>query len=127
MPAALIWKGVAELLSGGVSSLPKTAAMAAIIGAILGITLEVARMASRGRFPLSPVGLGLGTVISWSNCFAMFLGAFVFWLAERVWRDAHSEGNRIVVPNQEPICAGIIAGGSLMGILTKVIETFFLK
>jgi putative OPT family oligopeptide transporter len=127
MPAALIWKGVAELLSGGVAGLPQTAVYAALIGAVLGITLEVVRMGTRGRFPLSPVGLGLGTVISWSICFAMFLGAFTFWLAEKIWRDANSRGNRIIVQNQEPICAGIIAGGSLMGILAKVIETFLLK
>jgi len=127
MPSASVWTGVAELLSGGVRGLPRSAVCAALIGAFLGIVLEVVRIASRGRFPLSPVGLGLAFIIPWYYCFAMFLGALVFWVAERIWRDVHSEGNRIIVQNQEPICAGIIAGGSLMGILTKVIETFWLK
>ena len=49
----------------------------------------------------------------------------LFWGGTR--EECLSRGNRIIVQNQEPICAGIIAGGSLMGILTKVIETFFLK
>lgn len=127
MPSALIWKGVAELLSGGVGSLPGSAVRAALVGAILGIAMEIVRIVSRGRFPLSPIGLGLGTVIPWSTCFAMFMGAFVFWVAEKVWRNVRSKGHRVIVQNQEPICAGIIAGGSLMGILTKVIEVFCLK
>jgi hypothetical protein len=32
--------------------------------------------------------------------------------------------NRVVVQNQEPICAGLIAGGALMGIVVAVAELF---
>jgi hypothetical protein len=34
--------------------------------------------------------------------------------------------NRIIVQNQEPICAGVIAGGALMGIAVILIENFAL-
>ena len=34
--------------------------------------------------------------------------------------------NRVIVKNIEAICAGLIAGGALMGILVKVITTFVL-
>jgi hypothetical protein len=32
--------------------------------------------------------------------------------------------NQVVVQNQEPICAGLIAGGALMGIAVAVAELF---
>lgn len=126
MPAASIWRAVAEVLTQGVSNLPTSAAYAALIAAVLGIALEATRMISRDRFPLSPVGLGLACVIPWSQCFAMFLGAFVFWLAGKIWTREGSAGHRIVVDNQEPICAGVIAGGALTGIGCIVIETLVL-
>jgi uncharacterized oligopeptide transporter (OPT) family protein len=35
--------------------------------------------------------------------------------------------NQVVVQNQEPISAGLIAGGALMGILVMVTETTLLE
>ncbi|MCA9153075.1 MAG: OPT/YSL family transporter, partial [Planctomycetales bacterium] len=40
MPAAQIWKAVAELLTEGISNLPVSAAWAALIAALLGILFE---------------------------------------------------------------------------------------
>lgn len=116
MPAAQTWKAVAEVLTHGIDKLPVTAAWAALIGAILGIAFE----ATKRRFPLSPIGLGLAFVIPWSTCFAMFLGSFIFWVlgksaSKESWTD------RVFVKNQEAICAGIIAGGALMGVALKLL------
>jgi uncharacterized oligopeptide transporter (OPT) family protein len=124
MPAAQIWRAVAELLTKGIENLPTTAVWAAVIGALLGIVLEAINVAARGRFPLSPVGIGLAFVIPWSTCFAMFLGSFLFWMAGRIWSSKESRMNEIVVENQEPICAGVIAGGALMGIAVALYEAF---
>jgi uncharacterized oligopeptide transporter (OPT) family protein len=126
MPAAITWKAVAEILTQGLSSLPMSARWAALIGAILGVALESVRVATKGRFWLSGVGIGLATVISFNTCFAMFLGAFFFWVAERVFRDKTSAGHRLIVQNQEPISAGVIAGGAIMGILVILVENFVL-
>ncbi len=126
MPAATIWRAVAELLMAGIGNLPVSARWAVLIGALLGLALEGVRMATKGRFWLSGVGIGLATVIPFNTCFAMFLGAAFFWVAERVWSDKSSAGNRIIVENQEPICAGVIAGGALMGIAVILIENFAL-
>lgn len=126
MPAATIWKAVAELLMQGLSNLPVSARWAVLVGALLGIALEIARHLTRGRFWLSGVGVGLATVIPFNTCFAMFLGAAFFWVAERVWSDPGSRANRVLVQNQEPICAGIIAGGALSGIAVILIENFIL-
>jgi uncharacterized oligopeptide transporter (OPT) family protein len=126
MPAATIWKAVAEVLTLGLSKIPESARWAALIGGLLGIVLETARLMTRGKFWLSPVGMGLATVIPFNTCFAMFLGSFFFWIAERVWKAPESRPNRIVVQNQETICAGLIAGGALMGIIVTILEVFVL-
>ncbi|MBM3878936.1 MAG: OPT family oligopeptide transporter [Verrucomicrobia bacterium] len=124
MPAATVWRAVAELLTQGLSNLPMSARWAALIGALLGLALEVARVASRGRFWLSGVGIGLAAVIPFNTCFAMFLGSFFFCLAARAFNDEKSAANRIIVQNQEPICGGIIAGGAIMGISVILLENF---
>lgn len=124
MPAATIWKAVAEVLTKGITELPTSAAWAALVGALLGIAIEAIRLATRDRLPISAVGLGLALVIPWQTCFAMFLGSFLFWLAGIAWKDEGHWGNRVVVRNQEPICAGVIAGGALMGIACIILEQF---
>jgi uncharacterized oligopeptide transporter (OPT) family protein len=121
MPAATIWKGVAEMLTKGLSELPLTARWAAVIGAILGILFEALRLVTKGRFWLSAVGIGLAAVIPFNTCFAMFLGAFLFWLAGRMFRRENTLTHRVIVRNQEPICGGVIAGGALMGILLTLV------
>jgi uncharacterized oligopeptide transporter (OPT) family protein len=127
MPAATIWKAVAEFLTEGVSKLEVSAQWAALVGAVLGIALETARIATRGRFWLSGVGVGLATVIPFNTCLAMFLGALFFWVAGRTWKDPESKVNKIVVQNQEPICGGLIAGGALMGIAVILVENFVIR
>jgi putative OPT family oligopeptide transporter len=127
MPAATIWRAVAELLMEGLGNLPMSARWAVVVGAVLGLVLEGVRQATKGRFWLSGVGIGLATVIPFNTCLAMFLGAAFFWVAERIWSNKESTGNRIIVQNQEPICAGVIAGGALMGIAVILIENFALS
>lgn len=128
MPAASIWKAVAEALTKGLGSLPDSVLYAAIAGAVVGLALEVARITSKGRFPLSPVALGLSFVISFEYIFAMALGAIIFWFLG-VGRKPHTpEGPKSIwVENHEPICAGVIAGAALMGIVDAVIAAFVLN
>jgi len=126
MPAATIWRAVAELLMQGLGNLPVSARWAVLIGALLGLAFEGVRLATKGRFWLSGVGIGLATVIPFNTCFAMFLGSLFFWVAERLCSKKESAGNRIIVQNMEPICAGVIAGGALMGIAVILIENFAL-
>ncbi|MHC4826717.1 MAG: OPT family oligopeptide transporter [Planctomycetota bacterium] len=126
MPAVAIWKGVAEILTQGLDKLPQTAVYAAIIGAFAGIVLEGIRIGMKGKFPLTPVGIGLAFVIPFNTCLIMFLGAFVFWLLARRYPDKESRGHKVWVDNQEPICAGIIAGAALLGIADAVVMAFLL-
>ncbi|MBY0525638.1 MAG: OPT/YSL family transporter [Gemmataceae bacterium] len=124
MPAATTWKAVADVLTDGIENIKVSAQWAALIGILLGLVLEVARIRSKNRFPLSPVGLGLGFIIPFHTCLSMFLGCFLFWLFEKRYPDKEEKMNQVVVQNQEPICAGLIAGGALMGIAVAVAELF---
>jgi len=124
MPAAITWKAVAEILTQGLSSLPVSARWAALVGGVLGLALEGLRLATKGRFWLSGVGVGLATVIPFNTCLAMFLGGAFFWVAGRCFKREESAGNRVIVQNQEPICAGVIAGGAITGILVIILENF---
>jgi OPT family oligopeptide transporter len=127
MPSATVWKAVAEVLTTGIENIKYSARIAVLVGILLGLLLEGGRLATKGRLPLSPVALGLGFLIQFHTCLAMFLGAFFFWLVEKIWVDRESRMNRVVAQNQEPICAGLIAGGSLMAIALAALEVFVLS
>ncbi|OQB94842.1 MAG: OPT oligopeptide transporter protein [Verrucomicrobia bacterium ADurb.Bin118] len=124
MPAVSIWKAVAEVLTEGLSNLAISARWAALVGGLLGLALEGIRLATKGRFWLSGVGVGLAAVIPFNTCLAMFLGSLFFWLAERTFKRPDSAAHRVIVQNQEPICGGVIAGGALMGIAVILLENF---
>jgi len=126
MPGAVTWKGVAEVLTQGLSFLHPSARWAAAIGAGLGIALEWLHSrslkAGRGGIPLSGVGLGLAMVLPFTDSLAMGGGAVAFWAVSKrlttpgFWR-------RVLVDNQETLCAGGIAGGSIVGIILILLET----
>ena len=125
-PGAVVWKAVAEVLTTGLSNLEPSAQVAALVGAILGIVLEAVKMGTKGRFWLSAVGMGLAFVIPFNTCLAMFLGSFIFWLAGRKFKNPASILRKVMVDNLEATCAGVIAGGALMGIAVILIEVFVL-
>ena len=126
MPAVTIWKGVAEVLTKGLDQLPPSVKTAVFVACLAALVLEVLRIKSKNRLPLSPVAMGLAFVIDFRSSLCMFAGAFLFWLlgVGRV-KEEHATGN-LWVENHEPICAGIIAGASLMGILDILVGVFLL-
>ncbi|OYV75111.1 MAG: hypothetical protein B7Z74_01450, partial [Deltaproteobacteria bacterium 21-66-5] len=124
MPAATIWKAVADVLAEGLHTIRPSAQYAAVAGILIGIVLEAWRMMTHNRFPLSPIAIGLGFIIQFHTCLSMFTGALLFWLAEKMFYRRDSRVNAVVVQNQEPICAGLIAGGALMGIAVAVADLF---
>jgi uncharacterized oligopeptide transporter (OPT) family protein len=124
MPAALLWKAVADVLAEGIHTIRPTAQFAALAGIVIGVVMEVWRLATKNRFPLSAVAIGLGFIIQFHTCLSMFAGSFFFWVMEKLYSSPDSRVNRVVVQNQEPICAGLIAGGALMGIALAVADLF---
>jgi OPT family oligopeptide transporter len=123
LPGAAIWKGVAEALTKGLSTLHPTAQLAALIGALAGIVFEITNQKMKGRFPISGVGMGLGFVLRFTDAWAMALGTLIFWICRKKCRDKTSFGYRAFVANQETAAAGVIAGGSIIGIVLILIES----
>ena len=126
MPAVTVWMGVAKVLTEGLNKLPSSVVTAVIIASVAALILEVLRIVTKNKLPLSPVALGLAFVIDFKSASCMFLGAFLFWLlgVGRI-KEENAHGN-LWVENHEPICAGVIAGASLMGILDILVSVFLL-
>jgi uncharacterized oligopeptide transporter (OPT) family protein len=117
LPSAQVWTAVAKVLTRGLESLHPTAIWAMVVGAILGLGLEITNKKTRGRFPLCGTGVGMAFVIPFSTCLAMFLGALGFWLLEKTLKNPQTRIYRVGVENQETVCAGAIAGGSIVGLV----------
>lgn len=122
LPGATIWKAVAEVLANGLSTLHPSARIAVIIGGVLGIVMEYFDKKSKGKFPLSPVGLGLAFVLPFTNSLSMAIGALIFWLAKKNFKNKAGTKYKIFIENQETLCAGVIAGGSIIGIVLILFE-----
>jgi len=115
-PAALVWRGVAELLAKGPSSLPVSARYGLVIGAVLGVLLTVLERAlPRYRnFIPSPTGLGLAFTINGFNSVSMFIGALLA-VGFAKWKPKAAEEYTV------PVSSGIIAGESLMGVAIAIL------
>jgi uncharacterized oligopeptide transporter (OPT) family protein len=97
------------------------------VAAIAGLGLELLRIATRNRFPLSPLAIGLGVVVPPESTFAMFAGALFFWLMQRRHgARPESRGYLLWIQTRDPICAGIIAGAALVGIGDVLVRVFVL-
>jgi uncharacterized oligopeptide transporter (OPT) family protein len=126
MPAVTVWKAVAEVLTKGFRELAPSVQWACMVAALVGLVFEVSRIATKGKFPLSPVAMGLAFVINFQSSLAMFAGAFLFWCFGVGRKRPEGHVPSLIEDNHEPICAGIIAGAALMGILDALLTAFVL-
>lgn len=124
-PAALQWKGVADIIAKGLKSLPATAIWSMIVAAVIAATIEIYTIVRKKAFPLSTVSIGLGVVLPPNASFTMFLGAVFFWWMKRKHTDKESKPYKLWVDSMEPICAGLITGAALIGIANTLVGVFF--
>lgn len=110
-PAALVWRGVAELLAKGVEALPVSARYGLVIGAVVGIILPLLEIwfPKAKKFIPSATGLGLAFTINGFNSISMFIGALLVVWFSHVRPKLHEQYT-------VPVSSGIIAGESLMGV-----------
>jgi OPT family oligopeptide transporter len=116
--SARMWKAVADLLTQGVHMLPKTAMVAIVIGAMLGILfplIEKLWPKTRDWLP-SAMGLGLAMVIPFNNALAFAIGAVITW----VWTKSHS---KTADDFNVPIASGLVAGESLVAAVIAILCT----
>lgn len=115
-PAALVWKGVAELLSNGVGALPASARVGLFVGAAIGVILPLLEKAfpKQKQFIPSATGLGLAFTINGYNSISFFIGACLSLWFSRTKPKLHEQYT-------VPISSGIIAGESLMGVFIALL------
>ncbi len=133
-PSAVQWKGVSELVTsifapGGHGELLTGSILTSmIVAAIAGLVLEVARIATRNRFPLSPLAVGLGVLVPPDSVMSMFAGAAFFEVMGALYRKRPGTGgHRLWIETHEPVCAGLVAGAALVGIGDTLIRVFLLR
>ncbi|MGA3156317.1 MAG: OPT family oligopeptide transporter, partial [Steroidobacteraceae bacterium] len=91
LPATQVWVAVARILSAGIDNLPMSARIAILAGALIGTGITVLeRLFPKARPWLpSPIGLGLGWVVFFSNALSFAIGALLARLWMRVHRVSH--------------------------------------
>ena len=92
MPAAVQWKGVADLITNGLSQLPSSAVISMIVAAVLAAVFEVARIRTKGR-----------------------------WQARKTPAPG-TRAHAIWIEGYESICAGLISGAALVGIGNAIVN-----
>jgi uncharacterized oligopeptide transporter (OPT) family protein len=117
-PAVATWKAVAEALTLGLESVPASARMAMLAGAIAGVAIGLAESLlppGRTHWLPSPVALGLAFVIPASVSIMMFLGALLVWTVRMRRADL---ATRFAIA----AAAGLIAGESTVGVVASFLS-----
>ena len=123
MPGATVWKAVADVLAEGLGAIPPSAQIAMLVGGVMGIVLEIMIKVTKGRFPISPVAFGIAAVLPFYTSLMFFLGSFIYWCFERKPEENRGWFYGKICENRESTAAGIIAGGSIVGIVLLIIQT----
>lgn len=121
-PAAVQWKGVADLIAKGLGALPQSVIISMIGAALFATFIELYGIVRKRHFPLSTVSIGLGVVLPVDASIGMFVGAFFFWMMSRRHPTEGTPGHKLWVDSVEPICAGLIAGAAMIGIADAIVS-----
>ncbi len=111
-PSAQQWAAVATAMSKGIGNLEPLKVWSMVTGGIVGIVLAVLPLVFPKRknyFP-SAAAAGLGWVFHWYYSLLFFIGGVIAWLWQRKWPKQAEEYTF-------PVASGVIAGGSLMGVV----------
>jgi uncharacterized oligopeptide transporter (OPT) family protein len=111
-PSAQTWKAVAEVLSKGIATLGAVKAWSLAAGALLGVILPLlaVRFPRYEKYIPSAAGFGLAWTFHWYYSVLFFIGGLMAWAFEKSRPQLSRE-------YMFPVASGVIAGGSLMGVL----------
>lgn len=115
-PGGQTWKAVGEAISGGLSTLEPVKIWSIVIGLSVGIilTLIMHFYPKTKKFLPAPTALGLSWTFHWYYGLLFAIGALIVEFGNWKFKKFTEEFNF-------PIASGIIAGGSLMGVLIILI------
>lgn len=116
-PAAQTWSAVAKAMSLGLGALAPVKLWSIGIGAALGVLLTVlpAMFPKAQKYLPSAAAFGLAWVFQWYYSLLFFMGAVIGWAIE-IKSPATAKEYTF------PVASGIIAGGSLMGVLLVFLQ-----
>ena len=111
-PAAQTWKGVAEAMSKGLSTMHPVKIWCIAIGGLVGLILPILSrlFPKKQNWIPSAAGIGLAWVFQWYYGLLFFLGALIGYGWQKK-NPKHSEEYLF------PVASGIVAGGALMGVV----------
>jgi OPT family oligopeptide transporter len=111
-PSAQTWKAVAEVLSKGIATLGPVKSWSLAGGALLGVILPLlaARFPRYEKYIPSAAGFGLAWTFHWYYSVLFFIGGFLAWAFEK-------GRPKLAQEFTFPVASGVIAGGSLMGVM----------
>lgn len=115
-PAALMWKAFAEALTAGLGSVPRTAQIGIVIGALLGIAMPIVESllpAKARKFFPSATGIGLAWVVPFQNALSFALGAVLTFIWTKFYPKAADKYN-------VSIASGLVAGEALMAAVIAI-------
>ena len=116
-PAAQSWRAVALTMSKGFSQLHPVKKHGIEVGAAVGLVLGILPVLfpKKQKYLPSAAGVGLAWTFLWYYSLLFFLGALAAWIWEKASPKSAEEFTY-------PVASGIIAGGSLLGVLLIFIE-----
>lgn len=116
-PAAQTWRAVAVALSKGLESLEPVKVWSIAVGGLIGIILPLLSkfLPRYDKWIPSAAGIGLSWTFHWYYSLLFFLGAVVGYVFEKTTPKQAEEFTF-------PVASGIVAGGSLMGVVLIFVE-----
>lgn len=124
-PAAVAWKAIADVFKGGLENMHEMHVQMIFwglgLGAVMVLMETLADKTGKKKmkqFLPSATGIGLGLILPFQYPLSMLIGA----LAAYVWTKSDKKSSETYVI---PIAAGIIAGVSIMGVISALINAKF--
>ncbi len=116
-PAAQSWRAVALTMSQGISQLHPIKRNAILVGTIVGVVLAILPVLfpKKQKYMPSAAGVGLAWTFHWYYSLLFFMGAAIGWLWKKFSEKQSEEFTY-------PVASGVIAGGSIMGVLLIFIQ-----
>ncbi|HEX2971386.1 MAG TPA: OPT/YSL family transporter, partial [Tepidisphaeraceae bacterium] len=119
-PSTRMWYSVAQVLTKGLDTLPYSAKVALVIGALVGVALPLIEHtlvpAKYRKYYPSAMGLGLSWVVPFANALSFAIGAAIVG----VWQKVHAKSSETF---SIPLAAGFVAGESLIKALLAMAAT----
>jgi putative OPT family oligopeptide transporter len=117
-PSALSWKATAEAVRDGLSSMPRHAPLAGLIGFGIGILCSALSRGRWGRFVPSAAAMGMAVLSPFSLSLSICIGGLVSLVFARLRPSQESASDLMAV------AAGGIAGESVMGVIIAFLIAF---